>query len=121
MFDQGYFDLKRLYHINEIEAYFVIRQRGNLQYEVINEGDTMHNAGGVLSDQVIRLTNYLTKQKYPAVLRRVTYYAADKNKTYCKVLAVLPTMKLRKQPSRSIMSSTPSANRWRRKQLMLMT
>ena len=44
----------------------------------------MHNAGGVLSDQVggvlsdqvIRLTNYLTKQKYPAVLRRVTYYAA---------------------------------------------
>src|SRR5574344_1595509 len=82
VFDRGYFDLKRLYHINEIEAYFVIRQRGNLQYEVINEGDTMHNAGGVLSDQVIRLTNYLTKQKYPAVLRRVTYYAADKNKTF---------------------------------------
>ena len=76
VFDRGYFDLKRLYHINEIEAYFVIRQRGNLQYEIINEGDTMHNAGGVLSDQVIRLTNYLTKQKYPAVLRRVTYYAA---------------------------------------------
>ena len=76
VFDRGYFDLKRLYHINGIEAYFVIRQRGNLQYEVINEGDTMHNAGGVLSDQVIRLTNYLTKQKYPAVLRRVTYYAA---------------------------------------------
>lgn len=82
VFDRGYFDLKRLYHINEIEAYFVIRQRGNLQYEVMNEGDTMHNAGGVLSDQVIRLTNYLTKQKYPAVLRRVTYYAADKNKTF---------------------------------------
>lgn len=82
VFDRGYFDLKRLYHINEIEAYFVIRQRGNLQYEVINEGDTMHNAGGVLSDQVIRLTNYLTKQKYLAVLRRDTYYAADKNKTF---------------------------------------
>ena len=82
VFDRGYFDLKRLYHINEIEAYFVIRQRGNLQYEVINEDDTMHNAGGVLSDQVIRLTNYLTEQKYPAVLRRVTYYAADKNKTF---------------------------------------
>ena len=82
VFDRGYFDLKRLYHINEIEAYFVIRQRGNLQYEIINEGDTMHNADGVLSDQVIRLTNYFTKQKYPAVLRRVTYYAADKNKTF---------------------------------------
>ena len=42
----------------------------------------MHNADGVLSDQVIRLMNYLTKQKYPAVLRRVTYSATDKNKTF---------------------------------------
>ena len=60
VFDRGYFDLKRLYHINGIEAYFVIRQRGNLQYEVINEGDTMHNAGGVLSDQVNKTFVYLT-------------------------------------------------------------
>jgi hypothetical protein len=82
VFDRGYFDLKRLYHINEIEAYFVIRQRGNLQYEVVSESDTMHNADGILSDQVIRLTNYSTKQKYHAVLRRITYYAADKNKTF---------------------------------------
>ena len=82
VFDRGYFDLKRLYHINEIEAYFVIRQRGNLQYEVVCEIDTMHNADGVLSDQVIKLTNYSTKQKYPAVLRRVIYYAPDKNKTF---------------------------------------
>ncbi len=42
----------------------------------------MYNADDVLSDQVIRLTNYFTKQKYPAVLRRITYYAADKNKTF---------------------------------------
>ena len=82
VFDRGYFDLKRLYHINEIEAYFVIRQRGNLQYEVISESDTMHNADGVLSDQIIRLTGYQTNKKFPAVLRRVTYYAADKNKTF---------------------------------------
>ena len=82
VFDRGYFDLKRLYHINEIEAYFVIRQRGNLQYEVVSESDTMHNADGILSDQVIRLTNSSTTQKYPAVLRRITYYAVDKNKTF---------------------------------------
>ena len=81
-FDQGHFDLKRLYQINEIEVYFVIRQRGNLQYEVVSESDTMHNADGILSDQVIRLTNYSTKQKYPAVLRRITYYATEKNKTF---------------------------------------
>ena len=82
VFDRGYFDLKRLYHINEIEAYFVIRQRGNLQYEVVSESDTMYNADGVLSDQIIRLIGYQTCKKFPAVLRRVTYYAADKNKTF---------------------------------------
>ena len=71
-FDQGYFDLKRLYQINEIEVYFVIRQRGNLQYQIISESDTMHNADGILSDQVLSFTNYFTKQKYPAIDRHFT-------------------------------------------------
>lgn len=60
----------------------MIRQRGNLQYQVISESNTMHNADCVLSDQAIRLTNYFTKQKYPALLRRVTYYATDKNNIF---------------------------------------
>ena len=56
VFDRGYFDLKRLYHINEIEAFFVIRQRGNLLYDTIKENDNMHNADGVLSYLIIKLT-----------------------------------------------------------------
>ena len=43
-----------------------------------------------------------------------------KKKTYCKALVVLQTMKPRKLPSRSMIFSIPSANRWRRKQLMQM-
>ncbi len=82
VFDRGYFDLKRLYHINEIKAFFVIRQRGNLLYDNIQENDTMHNTDGVLSDQIIKLTGYQTMKKYPASLRRITYYAADKNRTF---------------------------------------
>lgn len=82
VFDRGYFDLKRLYNINEISAYFVIRQRGNLQYEVINDKETNHNENGVLSDQIIKLTGYQTSKKYTDALRRITYYATDKNKTF---------------------------------------
>lgn len=82
VFDRGYFDLRRLYHINEIEAFFVIRQRGNLLYDTIKENDTMHNADGVLSDQIIKLTGYQTMKKYPISLRRIAYYATDKNKTF---------------------------------------
>ncbi len=34
------FDLKRLYHINEIEAYFVIRQRENLNIRSLAKATT---------------------------------------------------------------------------------
>lgn len=82
VFDRGYFDLKKLYHITEIEAYFVIRQRGNLQYKVIKDLDTSYNENGILSDQIIKLTGYYTAKKYPKQLRRVIYYAADLNRTF---------------------------------------
>ena len=82
VFDRGYFDIKRLYHINEIEAFFVIRQRGNLLYDIIKDSDNMHNVDGVLSDQIFKLTGYQTMKKYPVSLRRIRYYAADKNKIF---------------------------------------
>ena len=82
IFDRGYFDLKRLFHITEIESFFVIRQRGNLQYEILEELDVNHNKNGILSDQLIELTGYNTAKKYPEKLRRVVYYAADLNRTF---------------------------------------
>lgn len=82
IFDRGYFDLKRLYRIHNINAYFVIRQKGNFQYEVVEERDTNHNDHGVLSDQIIKVTGFYPRKRYPETLRRVTYYAEDKNKTY---------------------------------------
>lgn len=82
IFDRGYFDLKRLFHITEVESFFVIRQRGNLQYEILEELDVNHNKNGILSDQLIELTGYNTAKKYPEKLRRVVYYAADLNRTF---------------------------------------
>jgi hypothetical protein len=43
---------------------------------------TNHNENGVLMDQVIELTGYQTRKKYTDPLRRITYYAKDKNKTF---------------------------------------
>ena len=42
IFDRGYYDLKRLYHINKISAYFVIREKSGLNYKVIKDNDTNH-------------------------------------------------------------------------------
>jgi hypothetical protein len=82
IFDRGYFDLKRLYHINAIDAYFIIRQRGHLKYDIMEELDTNHNQNGILSDRLIRLTGYYTATKYPETLRRIVYYATDLNRTF---------------------------------------
>ena len=75
VFDRGYFDLKQLNHITQIESYFVIREKSRLQYEVIKNQNTSHNANGILADQIIKLTGYASSGKYPGELRRIVYYA----------------------------------------------
>ncbi|MCH4147039.1 MAG: IS4 family transposase [Prevotella sp.] len=82
VFDRGYYDLKRLFHINEIGSYFVIWPKNRMQYKVIIGNDTNHNSGGILSDQEIELTSYASNKKYPQKLRRVVYYAETLNRTF---------------------------------------
>ena len=82
IFDRGYYDLKRLYHINKISAYFVIREKSGLNYKVIKDNDTNHNWDGILSDQLIQLTGYASAKKYPDELRRVVFYAETLNRTF---------------------------------------
>lgn len=82
IFDRGYYDLKRLYHINEISAYFVIREKSGLNYKVIKDNDPNHNWGGILSDQLIQFTGYASAKKYPDELRRVVFYAEMLNRTF---------------------------------------
>ena len=36
IFDRGYNDLKRLYNINKIGSYFVVRARKNIQYRIVS-------------------------------------------------------------------------------------
>nr|WP_294081926.1 IS4 family transposase [Proteiniphilum sp. UBA5384] len=67
VFDIGYFDLKRLNHITQIESYFVVREKSRLQYEVIKDQYTNHNADGILADQIIKLTGYASSRKYPPI------------------------------------------------------
>ena len=82
IFDRGYYDLKRLFHINEISSYFVIRPKSRMRYKVIKDNNTKHNKGGILSEQEIELTAYTSNNKYPKKLRRVVYYAETLNRTF---------------------------------------
>jgi hypothetical protein len=82
IFDRGYFDLARLFTINLIGSNFIIRERGQLQYEIIEGEDLLENPDNILYDQMIRLTGQQTRKKYPALLRRVGYYSVEHKRTF---------------------------------------
>jgi hypothetical protein len=74
--DRGYIDFLRLYRLHQALAYFVIRSKQNLQFRRRYSHPIDHSSG-VRSDQTILLTGKYTADYFPALLRRVSFYAAD--------------------------------------------
>ncbi len=82
IFDKGYYDLGRLYTINTINSFFVIRQKSHLKYEIIDGEELLDDIDNILLDQAILLTGYQTRKKYPVKLRRIVYYAPELGRTF---------------------------------------
>jgi len=82
IFDRGYFDLARLFTINLIGSNFIIRERGQLQYEIIEGENLLEGSNNILYDHTIRLTGMQTRKKYPVLLRRVGYYSVEHKRTF---------------------------------------
>ena len=82
IFDRGYFDLARLFKIDIIGSNFIIRERGKLQYEIIEGEDLLDSSDNIIYDQTIRLTGQQTIKKYPILLRRVGYYSMEHKRTF---------------------------------------
>ena len=82
IFDRGYFDLARLFTINLIGSNFIIRERGQLQYEIIEGEDLLEGSDNILYDHTIRLTGVQTRKKYPVLLRRIGYYSVEHKRTF---------------------------------------
>jgi hypothetical protein len=74
--DRGYIDFPRLYRLHQSLAYFVVRAKKNLRF-LRRQSHRFDPATGVRSDQTIVLTGKDADRKFPALLRRVTFYAAD--------------------------------------------
>jgi uncharacterized protein DUF4372/DDE family transposase len=74
--DRGYVDFPRLYRLHQALAYFVLRAKHNLQFRR-RQSHPIDRTTGVRSDQTIILTGKYTAHKFPALLRRVSYYASD--------------------------------------------
>lgn len=80
IFDRAYNNFKMLYKIHQIEAYFVIRAKKNLQYKSIKWKRRLPN--NVLSDMTVELTGFYPKQYYPASLRLVRYWDQEQKREF---------------------------------------
>ena len=73
LMDKGYVDFFRLFNnIHKNGAFFVTRAKDNMQYEVVSSR-TVDPQTGVINDQIIRLTEEVSLEKYPDEFRMVVY------------------------------------------------
>jgi hypothetical protein len=82
VFDRGYFDLARLFHIEQTGAFFIIREKFRPDYEIEEGEDLLDGENNVLRDQTIRFLGRRNKENYPVPLRRIVYYAQDLHRTF---------------------------------------
>ena len=72
IFDRGYNDFKSLYHIQLVEAKFVVRAKKNLKYKIVKWKRRLPN--NVLSDAIVELTGFYPRKHYQEYLRIVKYW-----------------------------------------------
>ncbi len=78
LLDRGYVDYRRLYLITQALAFFVTRAEQNTRYRRC-AWRGVDRSTGLRSDQTIRLTGPKSSRRYPAPLRRVHYFDAEKD------------------------------------------
>lgn len=80
IFDRVYNDFKRLFKIETIESYFVIRAKKNLQFKSAKWKRRLPK--NVLSDACIELTGYYPKMNYPQEMRLVRYWDEEQKREF---------------------------------------
>ena len=82
IFDRAYMDTKMLYLIHKREAFFVVREKHKMVFDVVEDKGYDNPATGVMADQIIRFRGNKTKKHYPETLRRVIFYDKEGNRTF---------------------------------------
>jgi hypothetical protein len=82
VFDRGYFDLARLFVIEQSGAFFIIREKCHPDCEVEDGEDILDGQDNILRDQTVRFTGKRNKGNYPVPVRRIVYYAPDLKRAF---------------------------------------
>lgn len=70
--DRGFVDYRRLYRFTQVHASFIIRAKDNLDFQV-RQSRAVDTGTGLKADQCIRLCGFVTRRRYPELLRRVSF------------------------------------------------
>jgi len=76
--DKAYIDFKRLYRLNQVDSFFVVRAKENLRFRAVTS-KKVDKTIGLRCDQTITLKVKKSKMQYPEKLRRIKYYDEEKN------------------------------------------
>jgi len=77
--DRAYLDFERLYLLHQTPAFFVIRTKANTVLRRLYSS-TVDKDKGIRCDQIVVPVTYYSKKAYPAKLRRIKYYDAEREK-----------------------------------------
>jgi len=77
--DRGYFHYKRLYHLHQSKAYFIIRALRGLRIRRVYS-HKIDKSSGVRCDQTVIITAAHVANDYPEKIRRVVFYDQEKQK-----------------------------------------
>ena len=82
IFDRAYMDTGQLYAIALLKAFFVVREKHKMKFDVIEDKHYNNPATGIMADQIVRFSGSKTKNKYPETIRRAIYYDSIGNRTF---------------------------------------
>ena len=80
IFDRGYNNFKELYRIQQMESFFVVRAKSNLQYKCVKWKRRLPK--NILTDAEIELVVYKSRKDYPENLRLVRYYDEEQGREF---------------------------------------
>ena len=89
IFDKAYVKLLSLSRISESGAYFIVRRKKKMNFEIVEEFDSAQPSTGVIRDLKIRLSNRWACQRYTEPMRIVYYYSTEKNAYWSSLPIIL--------------------------------
>ena len=82
IFDRGYNDFERLFRVNVIGAYFIVRGKKNNDIKPMKWTRRFPPGSGIRSDATGYMNSELTRWKYTEKIRRITYWDEEQQRKF---------------------------------------